>query len=140
MAYSRYAQKPFVVRIGSPIKRKCNYQGKSYFLFSAPRNTLQSGQQLEQDEALTSQNGAYRLVLQVDGNLVLYVSDNTVPVNALWTTGTFRQGPHRFEIQPDGNLVIYDGDNQASWASNTRRQVELNQRCCIYQLGFLFFC
>ncbi|CAF4756577.1 unnamed protein product, partial [Rotaria sp. Silwood1] len=37
----------------------------------APQNTLQSGQQLQQDEALTSPNGAYRLVLQVDGNLVL---------------------------------------------------------------------
>ncbi|CAF1141911.1 unnamed protein product [Rotaria sordida] len=105
----------------------------------APRNTLQPGQQLEQDEALTSPNGAYRLVLQTDGNLVLYVSDNTVPANSLWTTGSFRKGPHRFEVQPDGNLVIYDGNNQASWASNTRRQNADRGRLALQDDGNLVF-
>ncbi|CAF1278802.1 unnamed protein product [Rotaria sordida] len=105
----------------------------------APRNTLQSGQQLEQDEALTSPKGAYRLVLQPDGNLVLYASDNTVPVNALWTSGSFRRGPHRFVVQADGNLVIYDGNNQASWASNTRRQNANRGRLALQDDGNLVF-
>ena len=76
---------------------------------------------------MTSPNSAYRLVMQVDGNLVLYVSDNTVPANVLWSTGILRNGPHRFQVQTDGNLVTYDGNSQPSWASNSRRQVKRNQ-------------
>lgn len=101
---------------------------------TAPRSILRVGEQLQQGEALTSPNGAYRLVMQVDGNLVLYVSDNTVPANALWSTGTLRCGPHRFQVQTDGNLVTYDGYSQPSWASNSLRQVKQLSCSCIYRL------
>lgn len=103
------------------------------FFFAAPRSTLRVGEQLQQDEALTSPNGTYRLVMQADGNLVLYVSDNTVPANVLWLTHTLRNGPHRFQVQTDGNLVTYDGNNQASWASNSRRQVTIHRRSDLYR-------
>ena len=39
-------------------------------LFS--KNTLEPGESLQRGESLTSPNGLYRLVLQDDGNLVLY--------------------------------------------------------------------
>ncbi|CAF1106878.1 unnamed protein product [Didymodactylos carnosus] len=103
------------------------------------RDTLRSGQQLERKEGLTSQNGAYRLVMQDDGNLVLYVSDKDVPANALWTTGTFSKGPHHFIVQRDGNLAIYDGEHRSAWASNTSRQDADQGRLVLQDDGNLVF-
>ncbi|CAF1515779.1 unnamed protein product, partial [Adineta ricciae] len=92
------------------------------YRIQAPRSSLPAGQQLQQWEALTSSNGAYRLIMQEDGNLVLYVSEKCIPVNAIWSTGSFSNGPHRFQIQTNGNLVAYNGKNQAMWNSNSSRQ------------------
>ena len=44
---------------------------------------LQDGEKLEVGQSLTSANGAYRLILQDDGNLVLYTTANA------WTWQTF---------------------------------------------------
>ncbi len=50
----------------------------------APGQTLHSGQQL------VSANGSVRLVMQPDGNLVLYLGDASDPAHALWDSGTGR--------------------------------------------------
>jgi nucleoid-associated protein YgaU len=63
---------------------------------------------------LTSQNGAYKLVLQEDGNLVLYAGDD-----AVWSTKTNGQSVQRAEVQDDGNFVLYTAD-KAVWASQTK--------------------
>jgi len=64
----------------------------------------------------TSENGKYLLVMQDDGNLVIY--EGTV---AKWSSGTHGKGtkPYKLVMQGDGNLVIYDNSNDAIWASNT---------------------
>jgi hypothetical protein len=108
------------------------------WFFLATRTTLPTGQQLQQGEALTSPNGNYRLIMQEDGNLVLYVSEKFVPANAIWATGRFRNGPNRFQVQADGNLVTYDGNNRASWASNSFFQVKINKRLSVSII--LIFC
>jgi hypothetical protein len=59
----------------------------------------------------------YRLVLQSDGNLVLYSPSN----HALWATGTDGQKNNRFVVQADGNMVLYSSASQPLWASNTDR-------------------
>ena len=57
------------------------------------------------------------LVLQSDGNLVLYDSNN----HPLWSSGT--QGNASFlVIQDDGNAVIYKLAN-TGWATNTSQQI-----------------
>ncbi|CAF1014410.1 unnamed protein product [Adineta steineri] len=89
------------------------------FIIQPQRSHLSVGQELRQGEALTSPNGNYYLVMQEDGNLVLYVSEKFVHPNALWKTRTLINGPHRFHVQPDGNLVTYDSRNRSTWASNT---------------------
>lgn len=62
-------------------------------------------------ERISSPNGAYTLVMQKDGNLVLYDSKCGIePRCATWNSGSYReQGQYFMAIQPDGNLVVYKG-------------------------------
>jgi nucleoid-associated protein YgaU len=76
-------------------------------------DTLQKGEKLEVGQSLTSNNGAYRLVLQEDGNLVLYAGEQSV-----WATATDGQDVKRAEVQEDGNFVLYTPDKPV-WASQT---------------------
>jgi hypothetical protein len=70
-------------------------------------------QHLTKGQALTSPNGQYQLVLQEDGNLVLY-KDNS----ALWSSHTDNQPVSHATLLEDGNLVIY-GYHGPLWESNT---------------------
>ena len=76
-------------------------------------STLQSGQSLGVGQELKSDNGAYTLTLQDDGNLVLSEGGQ-----AVWAAGTNGSGANRAEVQTDGNFVIYK-DSDAVWASQT---------------------
>lgn len=77
-------------------------------------DTLNAGQQLGRGASLTSNNGAYTLTLQEDGNLVLAARGE-----AVWATGTDNQGVDRAEVQSDGNFVLYAGDTP-KWHSDTK--------------------
>lgn len=76
---------------------------------------LDPGQVLYKGDSRTSDNGVYTLILQEDGNLVLYIAGGA---HALWASGTHGQAVSRCIMQGDGNLVIYGYPN-AIWASNT---------------------
>jgi nucleoid-associated protein YgaU len=54
------------------------------------------------------------LILQEDGNLVLYSGDESV-----WSTGTNGQNVVRAEVQKDGNFVLYTPKDPV-WASQTK--------------------
>ena len=78
-----------------------------------PKDTLSVDQRLGPDEALTSADGRYRLVMQAsDGNLVVYGPGG--PEWASESSGT----PSYTVLQSDGNLVVY-GPSGATWSSNT---------------------
>jgi len=68
-------------------------------------DTLFEGQRLERGDSLTSDNGAYTLTLQDDGNLVLAGRGR-----ALWTTATAGRDVVRAEVQSDGDFVLYTPD------------------------------
>lgn len=68
------------------------------------------------NDTLVSNNGQYRLVMQSDGNLVLYDQNNS----ALWATGTDGNPGSFLVIQDDGNVVVYK-PNQPIWATGTNR-------------------
>jgi hypothetical protein len=77
---------------------------------------LSPGEQLLHNQSITSTDGRFRLVMQTDGNLVVYrTRDN----HALWATGTQHSDAQRAVMQTDGNLVLYHVDNRPAWASNT---------------------
>lgn len=73
-------------------------------------DTLPAGQQLNQNQYLLSTDRRFALLLQADGNLVLYSG------TAIWSSGT--SGATRLVMQTDGNLVLYNG-NTPVWQSLT---------------------
>jgi hypothetical protein len=77
--------------------------------------TLHPGQCLHPAQALASQNKLYRLIMQADGNVVLYDHQS----HPIWTTNTKGCTPREFAMQTDGNLVLYSTDNKPRWASGT---------------------
>lgn len=77
-------------------------------------DTLTAGKKLVKGESLTSNNGAYTLTLQEDGNLVLAARDK-----AIWSSGTNGQDVVRAEVQSDGNFVLYTADKPI-WHTDTK--------------------
>jgi len=84
-------------------------------------DTVHKDGNIHQGQHIRSQNGAYYLTMQNDGNLVLYHTHNFQPSNAVWSSQTNGKGhgPFRAAMQGDGNLVVYDSHNQPTWASGT---------------------
>jgi nucleoid-associated protein YgaU len=77
-------------------------------------DTLTEGQKLVKGESLVSNNGAYSLTLQDDGNLVLAARGKS-----LWATSTDGQDVVRAEVQADGNFVLYTADKPV-WHTDTK--------------------
>lgn len=77
---------------------------------------LGPNQSLGINQALVSPNGRFELILQSDGNLVLYRLTNG---EALWDSRTNGQHVMRAIMQGDGNFVLYDFSFRAVFASNT---------------------
>jgi hypothetical protein len=77
-----------------------------------PGQTLQRG---TDHDRLKSASGTYSLIMQEDGNLVLYKAGG----HALWASNTAGTDSQRAVMQNDGNFVIYKVNDQAIWASNT---------------------
>ncbi|GAA3916611.1 hypothetical protein GO495_19660 [Chitinophaga oryziterrae] len=78
-------------------------------------NVLNPGDQLTQGQLIRSTDGRFIVVMQGDGNLVLYYYN--VP---LWSSVTCcNSAINRAIMQGDGNLVLYDTGNAAHWSSNT---------------------
>jgi hypothetical protein len=72
---------------------------------------------LNQEDRLTSKNSCFFLLMQTDGNLVLYKKSTG---QALWNSGTHRTCTNKVCMQGDGNLVTYDRHNIATWNANTQ--------------------
>ena len=77
-------------------------------------NVLSSGSALKPGDALTSQNGRYRLELQTDGNLVL-----TGPRGLAWDSDTRGKDVATAEMQSDGDFVLYTADRGVVWTAET---------------------
>ncbi|KAK9919091.1 hypothetical protein WJX75_009330 [Coccomyxa subellipsoidea] len=76
-----------------------------------------AGGTLNAGQTLKSPNGQSKLVLQADGNLVLYKGGN-----AVWSSGTDRSNekPAVLAVQDDGNVCLYAaGGAFCGWATNT---------------------
>jgi phosphoribosyl-AMP cyclohydrolase len=76
---------------------------------------LLAGERLEPGWYLESPSGLCRLVMQRDGNLVLYSASD----QALWMSGTRGVAGAWASMQRDGNFVIYSRTGRAVWASGT---------------------
>jgi cell wall-associated NlpC family hydrolase len=79
-----------------------------------PGDTLWPGMALHGGQALYSANREYALVMQHDGNLVMYHLTKGV----MWYTATFQAGSWVTQ-QGDGNFVLYNALNRPVWATMT---------------------
>lgn len=78
---------------------------------------LGSGQILLSGQKVQSVDRKYSLVLQADGNLVLYS-----PTKAIWASNTSGRPASYLTLQSDGNLVLYASSGAPLWASGTYGQ------------------
>ncbi|HEY6459836.1 MAG TPA: hypothetical protein VIY73_06780, partial [Polyangiaceae bacterium] len=76
--------------------------------------TLYPGMQLTTGQQLDSCDGRFDLVLQGDGNLVLYESGTP-----LWSSNTAGTAASVATMQDDGNFVLYESGGVALWSSGT---------------------
>jgi hypothetical protein len=76
---------------------------------------LPAGGSLAIGGMLASSATGYRLVLQDDGNLVVYSPADV----AVWSTVTSGSGASSLALQRDGNLVLYTAAGHAVWWSGT---------------------
>lgn len=112
---------------------------KSVEKYGAWSDILNHGESLEVGQALQQwhNQGYTKLVMQWDGNLVMYLNNQ-----AIWASQTpwgWRQNGYCCAMQEDGNLVIYNKDNwQAIWSSGTYQNDWRNQKSR-YSAGFVYF-
>jgi hypothetical protein len=76
--------------------------------------TLTANQSLGSNQSLVSCDGRFNLIMQSDGNLVLYMGSTP-----LWASNTVNSGATKAIIQGDGNFVLYTSAGSPVWASNT---------------------
>lgn len=77
---------------------------------------LPAGATLQSGGSINSGNGLFSLVMQGDGNLVLYNADTWTP---RWYSGTHGRPGVRAVVQADGNFVLYDPNNVPVWYTGT---------------------
>jgi surface antigen len=82
-------------------------------LYYTGYDRLQVGYKLLQNQYLRSADNRYALLLQADGNLVLYGPGYHV----LWSAGV--SGADHLTMQTDGNLVLYAGSKPLWWSGTS---------------------
>lgn len=80
---------------------------------AATSPVLTGGRELRGGQSVSA--GEYRLIMQTDGNLVLYAAGGRVR----WHSWTFGNPGARAVAQGDGNLVVYAASGRPLWNSGT---------------------
>jgi hypothetical protein len=79
---------------------------------------------LRENASLTSPTGNHVLIMQGDGNLVLYTVTAPGVTAAIWASNTVTPANHPRErhlaiMQGDGNFVVYRRNGSPLWATGT---------------------
>ena len=76
---------------------------------------IASETRLNAGDYIKSPDSRYTLVMQDDGNLVMYSADGA----PIWNSGTAGRPGSYAVVQNDGNLVVYNAGNSALWWTGT---------------------
>jgi GH25 family lysozyme M1 (1,4-beta-N-acetylmuramidase) len=76
---------------------------------------LGSNTSLSSGASVVACGGCFSLILQGDGNLVVYKDG----AGAVWSSGTAGQGGYTAAMQPDGDLVLYARTGCPIWSSGS---------------------
>jgi len=91
-----------------------NYQVNDYI-----GSQISSGTTLHAGDYLRSPDWRFTLVMQNDGNLVVYSVDRYTPI---WNSRTWNNAGAYATLQNDGNFVVYDKNGSALWNTFTYTQ------------------
>lgn len=80
-------------------------------------DSIPAGTEMAYGDVLRSPSSQYRLIMQPDGNLVIYTPGSQIVFQS-YTKGT----NSKFVPQLDGNLVIYSASGQSVWQTYTQGQ------------------
>lgn len=72
--------------------------------------TLESGMKLLPNQSIYSKNRRYKLMMQTNGNLVLYKNEISI-----WSSGTTGNANAYFILQPDNRLIVYSSSKKLLW-------------------------
>ena len=92
-----------------PVVKSC--QGAEADQYTLVGATVTQPTTIQKCNGMKSANNQYMLVMQKDGNLVIYKIGNS---HALWATGTY--GSYA-EFNNDNNLYVKDANNNIVWTS-----------------------
>jgi hypothetical protein len=77
--------------------------------------SVESGKETPVWASNTDGKNGKHLILQEDGNLVIYDEQN----KPVWTPNTYGKGVVKAVMQDDGNFVLYTKENKPIWCSKT---------------------
>ena len=98
------------VKLALDINKTVVYEGN--------KDSLTDGQSIKQGEFLVSKNGSFKLIMQKDGNLVIY----DMYKKAIWSTHTNHKGGERLLMRNDGILTVYKKNNSHAWSSSKKKR------------------
>ncbi|MCL2781544.1 MAG: N-acetylmuramoyl-L-alanine amidase [Actinomycetia bacterium] len=81
---------------------------------AGPSNQLALGESLAAGHYLVSAGGAFRFIVQSDGNLIIRHGSQTI-----WSSRTSGHKNARLTLQSDGNLVLRSATGKALWSTRT---------------------
>jgi hypothetical protein len=104
-----------VIYRNKPVWSTDTKESKGAKIVLTDESEMHAGQELAKGSSLESENGAYKLTMQEDGNLVVYNTGG----KALWSSKTNGKAVKQCILQDDGNLVLYGFNDKPIWASGT---------------------
>ena len=112
--------------------RRCDFRADTW---NAGRNSYivpEGGGFLGKSPEEVCQVGKSRLIMQSDGNLVLYNENGGVSYSANTYSWWWWEAPGDHAIfQSDGNFVVYDYAGRAKWATNTAGHCGGSTQCVL---------
>ena len=101
---------------------KCAGADAAAYEFIGTNGAVPIGTSISQCKGLRSSNERFMIVLQSDGNFVLYEISTK---KALWASNTDdggATGPYSVQYQTDYNLVLYNASSRPTWHTATYNQ------------------
>jgi hypothetical protein len=98
----------------------CWYGPRLVGYVGRPCGILKPDEALSPGQAVSSCDDRFHLVMQNDGNLVLYQGIPAQSLQPLWSTNTQGTTGQTAAMQTDGNFVLYDASSTALWSSTTQ--------------------
>ncbi|TVZ56762.1 D-mannose binding lectin [Lutibacter sp. Hel_I_33_5] len=97
-----------------------NKINQSVKYYTKKGSSLSSNKELKKGEFIVSPDGSFKLIMQDDGNLVIY----NMFKKATWSSKTSRKSGVKLRMRDDGILTVYKKDNSHAWSSGKKKDAK----------------